>query len=152
MPPFLFSLLLNKYVWFAVALGVVTAWGGYHRWQHHRWEDRYEAYRVEVAAIGLAAKKAAEEKTAQQKETTKEVRLNVQKSRARIESYYSLRLPKPATSGGAVSSAPVDSGRTDAPASEPVASGPGFERACALDADQVMAFQEWVRKQGIPVE
>lgn len=110
--------------------------------------------RLEDAKKLAAAKEAADKQKALQDATTKEIRANGKKDRDKLTLYYERRLLDNGaeTNRGSVPSASLSSGGANAGSSEQVASGPGFERSCALDAQQVGLFQEWVRKQKLPID
>ena len=115
----------------------------------------FASFKAQVKVEGeQAAAKAKAIKEAQDN-ATKEVAANAKKDRDRLTLYYERRLLNSASRGSAGGQLPAP---TDAPAganaapAEQVASGPGFELACARDAQQVMQFQEWTLKQGIPVK
>lgn len=130
---------------------VICSYAGYQKWQHERWVEKYESREIQIAALGKAAEEKAKETKVNQDKATKEVRNESKTNRSRISAYYGsgLRLPKPGSGG---LSAPADSTeRANAGPSEPAPGQPSIE-SCALDAEQVMAFQEWVRKQRLPVE
>lgn len=142
------SLLLNKYVLVALAFAAILGWGTYERWQHHRWEQRYETFRIETAAVGMAAAAHAKEVTAANEKATQEIRLAAKRDRGRITAYYErLRLD---AGSGVVPAPSNDPSRVDVTAIERVAGGQDFERACALDAQQLADVQAWVRRVGIP--
>ena len=139
-----------------LALGTSTA---YYRWQANRWEAKYETekaafqtFKSEVAAVGRAAEARAKETKARQDTTTRKVAGDYKDTTRRISDYYGsgLRLPASGSGSGAMSSAPERTQSPDAAPEERAASGPSVTD-CALDAAQVMAFQAWVREQGLPV-
>ena len=145
------GLLLNKYVLIGIAFAVLTATAGFYKWRADHWKGKYETYVIEVRAVGMAAEAKAKETEAKQAKTTQEVRVNAKRNADRITAYYERRLRESSADSGGLPSSTGDPRKPDGTAAEPVASGPGFERACALDADQVNQFQAWVRAQGIPV-
>lgn len=149
MKVLLFALNNWKLILFAATIAILTATAGFYKMRAEHWKGKYETFEAQVNAAGAVAEAKAREKEAAQKKATQEVRINAKKDRDRISAYYERRLLD--ASAGGLSSPTGDPGRTDAAPAEQVASGPGFERACALDADQVLQFQSWVKAQGIPV-
>lgn len=158
MGAFLFSnwrvLLIGTIV---LVLGTTA---GFYKWRSGVWEGRYETekasfqtFRASVAAVADAAKKQAEEKKRTQDQRTKEVDSDYKTTRRRVTDYYGgLRLPATNPGGSILPAAPDNPPRTDGTAEERGPSGEVTVQACALDAAQVLAFQDWVRKQGIPVD
>jgi hypothetical protein len=147
---------LNNWKWILIAaiVAVLTAWGSYWKWQANTCRSEYEAFRISTAALGMAAKAKAEETKTRQNKTTKEVGNASKASRSRISEFYGngLRLPAD-TSSGRVPAPPDNPKVADEPAKEPAPSRPGVTtESCALDAEQVMAWQEWARQQQLPVE
>lgn len=139
-----------------LVLGTSTA---YYRWQANRWEAKYETekaafqtFKSDVAAVARQAEAKAKETKARQDSTTRKVAGEYKDTTRRISDYYGsgLRLPASGSGGGAMSSAPERTQGPDAAPEERAASGPSVTD-CALDAAQVMAFQAWVREQGLPV-
>ena len=133
---------------------------GFYKWRANVWEGRYETektsfqtFRAEVAAVADAAKKQAEEKKRTQDQRTKEVDSDYKTTRRRVADYYGgLRLPAVQGGGSVVPAAPDYPPRPDGTTEERGTGGEVTVQACALDAAQVLAFQDWVRKQGIPVD
>ena len=119
-----------------------------------RVQQAYDSFKAQVKVEGEEAQKKAAATKAAQDNATKEVAANAKKDRDRLTLYYERRLLNAASnsaSGGSVSPDPVNPVSPDAAPAEPVASGPGFELACARDAQQVMQIQAWALKQGIPI-
>ena len=139
-----------------LVLGTSTA---YYRWQANRWEAKYEtektafqAFKSQVAALASAAEAKAKETKARQDSTTKRVDSDYKNTTRRVSDYYGgLRLPADSPRSGPVPSAAERPQGPDAAPEERAASGPSVAD-CALDAAQVMAFQQWVREQGLPVD
>ena len=140
---------------------VLGTTAGFYKWRSGVWEGRYETekaafstFRAEVAAVADAAKKEADQKKKQQDRRTREVGDVYESTRRRVSDFYGngLRLPAVQSGGGGVPAAPDYPPRPDGTAEERGPSGEVTVQACALDAAQVLAFQDWVRKQGIPVD
>jgi hypothetical protein len=149
--------------WRVLVMGtIVLALGtglAFYKWRANVWEGRYEtekaafqAFKSQVAALASAAETKAKETKARQDTTTRKVAGEYKDSTRRISDYYGSGLRLPASgSGGRELPAPADSAQSpDAAPEERAASGPSVAD-CALDAAQVMAFQQWVRDQGLPV-
>lgn len=134
----------------------------FYKWRAGVWEGRYETekaafqtFKSQVAALASAAEAKAKETKARQDSTTRKVAGDYKDTTRRISDYYGsgLRLPASGSGSGAMSSAPERPQSPDAAPEERAASGPSVAVAdCALDAAQVLAFQNWVREQGLPVD
>ena len=119
-----------------------------------RVQQAYDSFKAQVKVEGEEAQKKADATKAAHDATTKEIATNAKKDRDRLTLYYERRLLDSAgngAAGGSVSPTPGSPISPDAAPAEQVASGPGFELSCARDAQQVMQFQDWALKQGIPV-
>lgn len=147
------GLLLGAIV---LILGTTTA---YYRWQANRWEAKYETektafqtFKSDVAAVARQAEAKAKETKARQDSTTRKIADDYKNTRERITHYFGgLRLPASGPGSGPVPASPERPQGPDAAPEERAASGPSVAD-CALDAAQVLAFQQWVREQGLPVE
>lgn len=157
----MFLFALNN--WRVLVMGtIVLALGtglAFYKWRADVWEGRYETekaafqtFKSQVAALASAAEAKAKETKARQDATTRKVDSDYKDTRNRVADYYGgLRLPADSPRGGSLPSAPERAQSPDAAAEERAASGPSVAD-CALDAAQVMAFQAWIREQGIPVD
>lgn len=140
-----------------LVLGTSTA---YYRWQANRWEAKYETektafqtFKSDVAAVARQAEAKAKETKARQDSKTRKVAGDYKDTTKRISDYYGsgLRLPASGSGSGPVPASPERPQSPDAAPEERAASGPSVAD-CALDAAQVLAFQQWVREQGLPVD
>lgn len=142
-----------------LALGTGLA---FYKWRANVWEGRYETekaafqtFKSQVAALASAAEAKAKETKARQDTTTRKVAGDYKDTTRRISDYYGsgLRLPASDTRPGSLPAHADSAKGADAAPEERAASGPSVALAdCALDAAQVLAFQNWVREQNIPVE
>lgn len=134
----------------------------YYRWQANRWEAKYETektafqtFKSDVAAIARQAEAKAKETKARQDTTTRKVDSEYKDTRQRVSDYYGngLRLPASDSRGRELPAAPDSAKGPDAAPAERGSGGEGVTvQACALDAAQVLAWQEWARGQGLPVD
>lgn len=155
--------------WAAVAAlaAALMAWGYLHGYL--REEHKFDVYQAAVDAIGQEAAKRAAERKAAQDVTTKEVRDDFQSDVRGIRAYYDRRLrDAQATRSRGVSAAADGAGGADGAAGEraPCRADPDarvplqpggdaaaieFERACALDAAKLVRWQDFARKNGLPI-
>lgn len=150
--------LLNQ--WKYILIAALLAYGAFWQWRANVWEGRYEtekaafqAFKSEVAAIGSAAEAKAKETKARQDTVTRKVTDDYKTVRNNVTRYYGsgLRLPADNSGRGVVPAAPDSAPRPDGATEERAPSEPSVAD-CALDAAQVLGFQQWIREQGIPVE
>jgi hypothetical protein len=85
-----------------------------------------------------------------QKEVANETEHNYQTTISDINRYYSNRMLHPKTDSGASPSSPSTK-ESDATSTEPSVVGQSLEQACVLDASHVVAFQEWIKRNGFPI-
>lgn len=156
--------LLNAVPWYyrlaGIALLVSAVFGfGYVKGLLHENEE-FDIYKAKVEALGDAARKAALEKKAQQDQITTEVQLEHNDEVARIRAYYDAhpRVVRVHDTGSRpMPAAPECPARADGAPAEPgtcpacPAEDPNLERSCALDAQQVMKLQEFLRRNNFPV-
>lgn len=145
--------------WKYLVMAALLAYGAFWQWRANVWEGRYEtekaafqAFKSEVAALGRAAEAKAKETKARQDSTTRKIADDYKNTRERVTHYFGgLRLPAGDSRGGSLPAAPERPQSPDAAPEERAPSGPSIAD-CALDAAQVLGFQQWIREQGIPVE
>lgn len=118
---------------------------------------RFDEYKGGVEAIGKAQEKITKETNDARKKTTEAVAKKSKDDVDRIKRYYARRLlDQPG--GGQLSGAPGSQSRNDGATSQPTACGESPQRdaqlelGCTLDAAKVITWQDWARKQGIPVK
>lgn len=148
--------------WAALA-GLVAAVLGYGYVRGYLHEERkLDIYQAQVDVIGKDAARRSADRKAAQDQTTKEIRDAHAKDVAAIRAYYARRLRDAAeASRGAVPAAADSPVRADGAAGQCAPGDEGdesdialieLEERAALDAEKVMKWQAFARKNGLPVE
>lgn len=143
--------------WLAI-LAIGASLFGYGYLRGYRTEERaLELYQAKVETLGKEAAAKVVQIKAEQDKNTKEVRDGYEQELADIDAYYashpSERVRVVYARGSKLPAAPDCPARADGPASQPATprGDPDFEKACALDAAKVKAWQDFARKNGFPV-
>lgn len=152
------DLVPAPYRWLAVA-GLVAAFAGYFYWKgYERRDDSADLFEAKVQVIADQAAARAKEREEAQNKVTKEIRDGHAKDVARIRAHYERRLHDARSGVGPVpapAERPVEphGAASECPAGdEDLVAMIEFEERAAMDAAKLMAWQEWARKNGIPVE
>lgn len=113
----------------------------------------YHSRDTEVAQLNdklIEIDRRTKEIVAKQEVTTHEITTQYEDDKSVLINYYSKRLLH--TSKNTCPSPTADSAQgPDDTTAEPVSSGSSFEEGCALDALQVMKFQDWIKNNNFPV-
>lgn len=147
------TLLGNRWVWLIAAFGLTLLYAGCEHKRAEGWKVKYTTLEIQVKVLGEAAQKKAKETEAKQKEVTKEVKNETKRDRAVISQFYGNGLRVKPSGGCPVSTPPSRPERTNDPAAKSAPSGEGpTVQSCALDAEQVMKWQEFAIKNKFPIE
>jgi hypothetical protein len=149
-----YGILIRLGIIAAIAAGIFV----YGRHLGFKEEEKvFDAYRQQVVVDGKVAAIEAKNTKDRQDKNTQEITDAHAQDVSRIRAFYAGQLRS--RPGGCPMSAPADSaGRPDA---APAESRPGgasaqrdtaFELKCALDAEQVMKLQDFLRENGFPVQ
>jgi hypothetical protein len=153
----LLALVPAPWRWVGLVALIVAVWGhGYVRGYGSR-DNAADLFEAQVKVIGDQAAARAAERRAEQEQIRMEIDHDHSDALRRIDLYYERELRAERARRRAAGTPAERPCRVDGATGE---SRPGgedpariaFERACALDAERLMKWQEWARRNGLPVE